>query len=113
MCKGDPISDEEEERLCPWSDGSFGMSSSTTMQCNVFFSTTANCLVFQSQMNIKIWTALFKLGIDNTGRFTKFIGRKNKTFKGRLGHLHLNNEDINTMVLTVVNLHVSLLLVFV
>jgi hypothetical protein len=63
-------------------------------------------------MNIEIWTALFKLGIDNTGRFTQFIGRKNKTFKGRLEHLHLNNEDINTMLLTVVNLHVGLLLVF-
>jgi hypothetical protein len=47
MCKCDPISDEDEERLCPWTDGSFGMSSSTTMQYNVFFSTTANCLVFR------------------------------------------------------------------
>ncbi|CAC5413952.1 unnamed protein product [Mytilus coruscus] len=36
----------------------------------------------------------FETGQDATGRFVRFIGRNNKTFKGGLGDLRLDNKDI-------------------
>ena len=90
--RADPISDEDEEKL--WANGVFGRSSSTTLQYTVFF---YNCKLFglrgrDEHRNLDC--AQFEIGNDSTGKFLRFLGRNNKTFKGGLTHMKLENKDI-------------------
>ncbi|CAC5377675.1 unnamed protein product [Mytilus coruscus] len=90
--KADLISHEDEELL--WVNGVFGKSSATTLKYTVFF---YNCKLFglrgrDEHRNFDC--DQFEIGIDSTGKFIRFIGRNNKTFKGGLGHMQLANKDI-------------------
>ncbi|XP_076083571.1 uncharacterized protein LOC143054444 [Mytilus galloprovincialis] len=90
--RADPVSDDDEEKL--WANGVFGTTNSTSLQYTVFF---YNCKLFglrgrDEHRNLD--HSQFETGQDATGRFIRFIGRSNKTFKGGLGDLRLDNKDI-------------------
>ncbi|CAC5417811.1 unnamed protein product [Mytilus coruscus] len=85
--RADPVSDDDEEKL--WANGVFGTTNSSTLQYTVFF---YNCKLFglrgrDEHRNLD--HSQFETGQDATGRFVRFIGRNNKTFKGGL-----DNKDI-------------------
>ncbi|CAC5371222.1 unnamed protein product [Mytilus coruscus] len=90
--KADPISHEDEELFRV--NGVFGKSSATTLQYTVFYYTCKLFGLRGRDEHRNLDCDQFEIDIDSTGKFIRFIGRNNKTFKGGLRHMQLANKDI-------------------
>ena len=90
--QADPITQEDEEKL--WNLGVFGVSDPQTLQYTVFFYA---CKLFglrgrDEHRDLKC--SQFEIDQDKKGKYIRFIGRANKTYKGGLGQMSLTNKDI-------------------
>ena len=77
-----------------WNKNVFGQNDFKYFQLTVF---VYACKLFglrgrDEHRNLKC--DQFEIGQDAKGRFIRFIGRDNKTYKGGLGQMALTNKDI-------------------
>jgi hypothetical protein len=90
--QADPILPEDEEKI--WEAQVFGMHSAQILQYTVFF---YNCKLFGLHAfdeHRSLECEQFEIGSDNHRKYVHFIGRSNKTFKGGIKQMQLQNKDI-------------------
>ncbi|MCG7879380.1 MAG: DUF3504 domain-containing protein [Candidatus Thiodiazotropha taylori] len=91
--QADPLSLEDEEKL--WNLSVFGAKDSETLQHTVFY---YSCKLFGlrgTDEHRELQCNQFEIGDDAAaGKYVRFIGRSNKTYKGGLGQMSLTNKDI-------------------
>jgi hypothetical protein len=100
--QADPILPEDEEKI--WEAQVFGMHSAQSLQYTVFF---YNCKLFGLRAfdeHRSRECEQFEIGSDNHRKYVHFIGRSNKTFKGGIKQMQLQNKDIKNTIALMVSL---------
>jgi hypothetical protein len=100
--QADPILPEDEEKI--WEAQVFGMHSAQSLQYTVFF---YNCKLFGLRAfdeHRSRECEQFEIGSDNHRKYIHFIGRSNKTFKGGIKQMQLQNKDIKNTIALMVSL---------
>ena len=87
ISRADPISEEDEDQLLQ--NGISGTKNCFFFAVHFIF-TVVNYLTLEGVIKIEFWTILS----NSNGKYLRFIGRSSKTYKGSIGHLRLENQDI-------------------